>query len=292
MKKATEWVRKNLKREQKKKDRGIVDFMMITRHFFKDLNQWIGEMEDPSYTVYTQQDFVYMGILKNVCAQLSMRQMEENFNEVNCIRTLCLLSGNKELVQMPHYDTLNYYLERLSPKCLSELRGKMINHLIRGEYFSRGRLLGKYWRVILDGTGLFCFREKHCPNCLSTTKTMEDGKKIKLYHHKVLEAKIVFADKIIVSLGTEFIENESENVSKQDCETNAAKRLLKRIKKEHPRLPLCIQGDALYTTEPMMELCRKNGWKYIFTQKDTRQKQVTEQRNICFKHLNGEFLCH
>ena len=73
MKKATEWVRKNLKREQKKKDRGIVDFMMITRHFFKDLNQWIGEMEDPSYTVYTQQDFVYMGILKNVCAQLSMK---------------------------------------------------------------------------------------------------------------------------------------------------------------------------------------------------------------------------
>ncbi len=97
MKKATEWVRKNLKREQKKKDRGIVDFMMITRHFFKDLNQWIGEMEDPrhpSYTVYTQQDLVYMGILKNVCAQLSMRQMEENFNEENCIRTLRLLSGH------------------------------------------------------------------------------------------------------------------------------------------------------------------------------------------------------
>lgn len=279
MKKATEWVRKNLKREQKKKDRGIVDFMMITRHFFKDLNQWIGEMEDPrhpSYTVYTQQDLVHMGILKNVCAQLSMRQMEENFNEENCIRTLRLLSGNKELAQMPHYDTLNYYLERLPPKCLSELRGKMINHLIRGKYFSRGRLLGKYWRVILDGTGLFCFKEKHCPNCLGTTKTMEDGKKIKLYYHKVLEAKIVFADKIIVSLGTEFIENESENVSKQDCETNAAKRLLKRIKKEHPRLPLCIQGDALYATEPMMELCRKNGWKYIFTQKDTRQKQVGE----------------
>lgn len=36
------------------------------------------------------------------------------------------------------------------------------------------------------------------------------------------------------------------------------------------------QGDALYATEPMMELCRTNGWKYIFTQKETRQKLVTE----------------
>lgn len=26
---------------------------------------------------------------------------------------------------------------------------------------------------------------------------------------------------------------------------------------EAPRLPICIQGDALYATEPMMELCRE-----------------------------------
>ena len=37
----------------------------------------------------------------------------------------------------------------------------------------------------------------------------------------------------------------------QDCEMNAAKRLLKKIKKDYPRLPICIQGDALYATEPL-----------------------------------------
>ena len=308
MKKATEWVRKKIKRTKKGKDRGIVDFMMITQHFFKNINQWIEEMEDPrhqSYTVYTQSDLIYMGILKNICGQFSMRQMEENFNEENCIDTLRILSGHKGLEEMPHYDTLNYYLEKLSPECLSQLRGKMVNHLIRGKYFNREKLLGKYWRVILDGTGLACFREKHCPNCLCTTKIMEDGKKVKLYYHKVLEAKIVFGDKIIVSLGTEFIENEDENVSKQDCETNAAKRLLSRIKKEHSRLSICIQGDALYATEPLMELCAKNGWKYIFTQKDTRQKQVgeayewikegngaTEVSGICEEKGTGRYVNH
>lgn len=279
MKKRSEWNRKSHKRMKKKKDCGIVDFAMIQNHFFKELPQWIEQMEDPrneSYITYTQADFIYMGILKNICSVESMRQMEEKFNEETCIETLSLLSGDKDLKEMPHYDTLNYYLEKLSPECLSDLRKKMVRSLLRGKQFYRNRLIGKFWRVIIDGTGLFYFKEKHCENCLCETRIDEDGKKTKRYYHKVLEAKLVLGEKIVISLGTEFIENESENVEKQDCETNAAKRLLERIKKEYKRLPLCIQGDALYATEPMMNICRKNGWAYIFTQVDTRQKLAGE----------------
>lgn len=271
---------KEEKRKYKKRDRGIVDFMMVMNHFFHSLREWILEMDDPrnqGYIKYTQADLGYMAILKNVCGQHSMREMEENFNKETCIDTLRILSGHQTLEEMPHYDTLNYYLERLSPESLSELRRKMVTSLIRGKQFNRNRLLGKYWRVILDGTGLFCFKEKHCENCLCTERRTDDGKKEKLYYHKVLEAKIVLGDSIVISLGTEFIENEKENVEKQDCETNAAKRLMERIKKDYPRLPICIQGDALYATEPMMELCReKYHWAYIFTQKDTRQKLLDE----------------
>ncbi len=273
-------MRKIEKREGKKRDRGIVDFMMVTNHFFHGLSDWISEMDDPrnpSYITYSQADLNYMAILKNVCGQHSMREMEENFNKETCIDTLRILSGHQTLEEMPHYDTLNYYLERLSPECLSELRRKMVTSLIRGKQFNRNRLLGKYWRVILDGTGLFCFKEKHCENCLCTERRTDEGKKEKLYYHKVLEAKIVLGESVVISLGTEFIENEKEDVEKQDCETNAAKRLMERIKKDDPRLPVCMQGDALYATEPMMKLCReKYHWEYIFTQKDTRQKLVDE----------------
>jgi len=299
---------KKEKRLLKQKDKGIVDFAMIMNHFFDKLPVWISEMTDPrhpSYIKYTQSDLIMMGILKNVCSIESMRQMEEKFNEDTCIGTLGILSGNKNLSEMPHYDTLNYYLERLSPECLSELRNKMITSLIRGKQFYRNRLLGRYWQVILDGTGLFYFKEKHCENCLCTTRKNEDGHSIKLYYHKVLEAKLVLSDSVVISLETEFIENESENISKQDCETNAAKRLLERLKKEYPRLPICIQGDALYATEPMMKLCRENGWQYIFTLKDTRQKVLaenyrlledgngkTEVKNICKEYGIGAFANH
>lgn len=49
-----------------------------------------------------------------------------------------------------------------------------------------------------------------------------------------------------------------------------------RLKKEYPRLLLCIQGDALYTSETVMGICRENGWEYIMTQKDTRQALLSE----------------
>ena len=104
--------------------------MMVTNHFFHSLREWILEMEDPrnqSYITYTQADLAYMGILKNICGQYSMREMDESFNDENCIATLQILSGNRNLEEMPHYDTLNYYLEKLSPECLSELRKKMYN---------------------------------------------------------------------------------------------------------------------------------------------------------------------
>ena len=270
---------KKEKRLKRNKDRGIVDFIMVQTHFFKDLKKWIEELKDPRnlcYTTYSQTDLVYLGIMKNVCAVDSMRQMEEKFNETICADTLRLLSGNQKLEEVPHYDTLNYYLERLSPACLSDLRKKMITSLIRGKQFYNNRLLGKYWRIILDGTGVASFEERHCENCLYGKRKNQEGKEVNYYYHKVLEAKLVLGDRIVVSLGTEFIENEGKKVSKQDCETTAAKRLLSRIKKEYPRLPICIQGDALYATEPMMKICRLYEWKYIFTNKETHHKVLAE----------------
>lgn len=301
-------MKKAEKRKRKQKDRGIVDFMMIQTHFFKEFPEWIAEIKDPrnqSYITYTQSDLIYMGILKNICSIESMRQMDESFNEDVCIETLGIFSGHKGLKEMPHYDTLNYYLERLSPECLSELRRKMVLSLIRGKQFYKGRLLNRYWRVILDGTGLFYFKERHCENCLCSVRKDTEGKEVRLYYHKVLEAKLVLSEKIVISLGTEFIENESAGVSKQDCEVNAAKRLMERLKREYKRLPICIQGDALYATEPMMEMCRINGWKYIFTQKETRQKLLTESyewiaqgggkteiKSICKESGTGAYINH
>ena len=93
-------------------------------------------------------------------------------------------------------------------------------------------------------------------------KTDKNGNEYQEYSTYVLEAKLVIRD-MVFSIGSEFVENEKENVDKQDCEIKAFKRLAKKIKKEYPRLRIIISGDALYASKPVIDICKEKGWKYI-----------------------------
>ena len=223
------------------------------------------------YCTYDQADYGFQGILKNICGQKTMTSMDEMFNEETCIRILSLFSGNNELKEMPHKDSLNYYLSKLDPEELSRIREKMIKSLIRTKQFNNARLPNKAWRVILDGTGIHYYKEKPDEHCLVTRRKNEDGSETVLYYRNVLEAKLVPGEKRIISPATEFIENESETVTKQDCEIKAAKRLLADLKEAYPKMHFCIQGDGLYAAESLMEICREYGWNYIFVLKEGRQ---------------------
>lgn len=279
MKKQKDWNTKANKRSIQHLDKGIVDVLMITNHFFPDLPEWVNGMKDPrekAYCTYTPADYVFQGLLKNICGQKTMTEMDDMFNEETCIHTLSLFSGDKDLEEMPHKDSLNYYLSRLDPEELSGIREKMVKHLIRTKQFNQARLSNKSWRVILDGTGIHSYREKPDDHCLRMRHKDADGNIMILYYRKVLEAKLVVGENRVISLGTEFIENENETVTKQDCETNAAKRLLAKLKSSYPKMHFCIQGDGLYAVEPLMKICRGYGWDYLYVLKEGTQETLVD----------------
>jgi hypothetical protein len=146
---------------------------------------------------------------------------------------------------------------------LERIRKHMIGRLFSARMPERYRLPGKRHAIIVDGTGLFKFNEKHCEHCLrrEITNPKTGGKKT-VYMHHVLEAKLLAGD-MVFSMGSEFIENESEDVEKQDCGLKAFYRLAGRLKKEYPKLPICIIGDSLYAREPVFSLCEQYGWKFL-----------------------------
>ena len=148
------------------------------------------------------------------------------------------------------------------------MRNKLIRSLIRKRTFENARFLGKYWPVIIDATGLFYFKEKHGEHCLKKTINKGTPEEKTYYFHTVLEAKIVLGEHLVVSLATEFIENEKEEVLKQDCERKAFKRLAEKIKASYPRLPICILGDSLYACAPVFQICEQNKWPYLIRFKD------------------------
>ena len=247
----------------------FADWMRIVQHFFPDLPNWLNDMEDPRSRniTYSEATLVLMCIMKNVGAIVTMRAMNETFATNEALSNLAYLSG-ESIREMPDWQTANNFLEHLAPDQLDKVRVEMINRLIRSKQFDNSRLL-KCWRIILDGTGIAYFKERHCEHDLvRRAKDPETGKEVLQYYHKVLEAKIVLAPDLILSIGTEFIENESSDVSKQDCETRAAERMLDRIRRYFPRLPIVVQGDGLYATIPMMGLCKNLRMHYLITMKD------------------------
>ena len=204
----------------------------------------------------------------------SMRSMSDALNTDECIENVRKTLQLDELEELPHYDTINDFLTGLEVTELEEIRIYMIKELFKKRCFDQYKIEGRYWGVIFDGTGLYSFEKKHCEHCLRREyKNKETGEIQTIYMHHVLEAKLVVGD-MVYSIGSEFIENESENVTKQDCELKAFHRLAEKLKQTYKRLPICVLGDSLYACEPVFSRCEEYNWKYLFRFKEGRIRSI------------------
>lgn len=258
----------------------IKEFLKIQAHYFPDLIQDIKKIMDnrhQSYITYEIEVIIYVMILKNVCSIESMQEMNDEFNQDECVKNLYKILGLEEKDYLPHYVTVNECLSKLDNTELEKIRKKMIYGLIRKKSFDSAKFLGKHWLVIVDATQLFSFKERHCEHCLTKTFNKGTEQESTIYYHQVLEAKIVLDDDMVVSIATEFIENETENISKQDCEINSFKRLSKSLKKMYPRLPICILGDSLYACGPVFDICKNNKWEFLIRYKDGSIPTLAEE---------------
>lgn len=258
----------------------IKEFLKIQAHYFPDLIEDIKKVMDErnqSYVTYEIEVIIFVMILKNICSIESMQEMNESFNEDTCVKNIYRVLGLEEKDYLPHYVTINECLSKLDNKELEKIRKKMIYGIIRKRSFEYGKFLGEKWLVIVDATQLFSFRERHCEHCL--TKTLHKGtpEEKTIYYHQVLEAKLVLGDDMIISLATEFIENPKENASKQDCELTSFKRLAETLKKQYPRLPICLLADSLYANNTVFQICRKNKWDYLIRYKEGSIPSIMEE---------------
>ena len=151
----------------------------------------------------------------------------------------------------------------------------MVETLIRRKVLYPQRLLGQYYLVVVDGTGVLTYSERHCAQCLTRTQHGQTT-----YYHPVLEAKLVTASGWAFSLLTEFIENPGEHPTKQDCELKAFYRLAARLKHRFPHLPLCLLLDGLFAGGPTFGLCADYGWKYLIVLQDADLPSVVGEFRV------------
>jgi hypothetical protein len=217
----------------------------------------VSDPRNPNLTIYPLVSLLFTGTFLFVCRLGSRRGVKDKLRDNGPSQAKFATWFGTE--NIPHGDTLNYGYQRLQVDEVQEVVCRSVESLIRKKVLYRYRLLGVYFLVAIDGTGVLTFRERHCPHCL--TKTWHNG--VTIYYHPVLEAKLVTSSGLAFSLMTEFIENHDLSPDKQDCELKAFYRLTKRLKKRFPRLPICLLLDGLYAGGPTFQLCQDYDWKYL-----------------------------
>lgn len=177
---------------------------------------------------------------------------------------------------------------------------KAFHLLQRGKGLEGFTFLDGHYLLSIDGTGYFSSDQVHCDNCCA--KQHRDGRTT--YYHQMLGAVLVHPDhKEVFPLAPEPIVKQ-DGVTKNDCERNAAKRLLSDIRREHPHLKLIVVEDGLSSNGPHirhlneLNLCyilgaKSSDHQYLFdwvdTAKQTRHYQYTDESSTQhrFRFLNG-----
>ena len=263
-------------RRKLRKDKDLIKelYSIIVKYLPKllDLFENLTDVRNKSYVTYKMKTICVTRLFALLCGLTTMTDISSNdFNSDNCIKNLSKICG-QNLEEIPYWETIQDVFITINTNELRNIQKYIVKALIRSKMFDKFRFNGSF-QLLFDGTGLSNHDYNLNNNCL--TRKHKDGKIS--YYKYVLECKLVVGN-IIISLDSEFIENEKmlTDKQKQDCETNAFKRMIKRIKKNFPKYKFIITGNGLYATTPIIKICKKYKWNYIFNLKPDRLKEINE----------------
>ena len=160
-----------------------------------------------------------------------------------------------------------YMRERLDPVVPDALRPVftgIFRQLQRGKALEAMIFFQGCYLLALDGTGYFSSKTIPCSSCLETQH--RDGSIT--YAHLLLGAALIHPDRrAVIPLMPEAILKQ-DGSEKNDCERNAAKRFLAKLRREHPHLRVIVTEDGLSSNAPHSETLQAYGCHYILGVKE------------------------
>jgi len=149
--------------------------------------------------------------------------------------------------RIPSDTSMREILDLLDPERLRPLFKDVFRELQRGKALEPFAFYEGCYLLSLDGTGYFSSQKIHCDSCLEkVNKTTGEV----TYQHQMLGAAIVHPNyREVIPLAPEPIQKQ-DGSCKNDCERNAAKRLLRKIRQDHPRLKFIVVEDGLASNGP------------------------------------------
>jgi len=178
-----------------------------------------------------------------------------------------------DVKSIPKETQLRCIVDSIDSEVLRPVFKNYFERLRRGKYLESFQIIPNHYLCAIDGVYHHSSKHVHCDACL--TKKHRDG--TITYQHGVLQGAITHPDKRqVIPVMPEPISNLENGFKKQDCEINASKRFLQRLRADHPRLNLIIVGDGLFSKGPMIAEVLSHQFHFLFVAKPNDHKYMME----------------
>lgn len=235
----------------------------------------IPDPRNPRKIKHRLSSLMLYGILGFVLQVASRREANREFSRPVLKENLLFLFP--DLQSIPHHDTLMRLLDHIDVEQIPEAQLQLLRSLIRKRKFQRYLVQGCY-PVAIDGTQKFATFKLWDEPYLERQVGDESNRRTQYYLY-VLEANLALRGGMTIPLMSEFLDygQGDSGREKQDCELRGFYRLVQRLDRAFPRLPILVLLDGLYPSGPVMQLCRSKGWEFMIVLQDRSLPQVWEE---------------
>jgi len=182
------------------------------------------------------------------------------------------LSSLYGIKRAPCDTALRERLDEVDPRELRAVFKRVFARLQRGKGLEGYTYLDGHYLLSVDGTGYFSSSNVHCARCCE--KHHRDGRTT--YYHQMLCAVLVHPEqREVFALAPEPIV-KGDGATKNDCERNAAKRLLGDVRREHPHLKLVVVEDGLASNGPHIKRLKQLDMRFILGAKRSDHEALFE----------------
>lgn len=215
-------------RRELRKDKNLIKeiYSIINKYLPDLLNRFskLTDIRNQSYVTYNMKVICVTRLFGLLCGLTSMTAISDKINSEEAIKNLSSIC-KENLIEIPYWETIQDVFINIDINELRYIQKYIVKTLLRSKMFDKYKY-NDCFQILFDGTGLSNHNYNLNDNCLS--RKSKDGKIS--YYKYVLECKLVVGS-IVISLNSEFIENENmlNEKQKQDCEIKAFKSMIKRI---------------------------------------------------------------
>ncbi len=177
-------------------------------------------------------------------------------------------------------DNAAHHANRVDPDAVAQIPVFIFHGLLERRLFDHARLFDRWHLMVLDGSVKEKCRQgfNQAPSLPPKPPATAISSNSRSSAPKARFCRSCTKRWMLVNPETE----------KEDCELNAFHRLSQRLKKEFPKLPICLVADSLYGCQAVAGICRLFDWMHVLTLKEGRQPTTWDEviRLLPFNRAN------